>query len=157
MENRKSITILHLWPSPPLFSSLYCSGTVWEPRYTCSWSYFPCGWHNLLPLHRVFLYGGICPHWLAHTPVSGQWHVVWHGSKLHKWVLYAQKHKGKLESCFLVLWNTLKRPLCCTMCMLWKEKNSNALSTHYQRRLRHSPKYTSAMNSTIQCFLVDHI
>lgn len=91
MENRKSITILHLWPSPSVFFLPFSSGTVWESRYACSWKHFPCGWYNLLPLHCVFLYGGLFPHWLAHTSVSGKWHVVWHGSKLHKWV-YMHTH-----------------------------------------------------------------
>lgn len=115
MENRKSISILHLWPSPSLFSPLFSSGTMWESRYPFSWPYFPCGWHNLLPLHCVFLYGGLFPHWLAHSPVSGKWHVVWHSSKLHKWVFNAQKHERRLVSCLLVLWNTLNRPLCSTL------------------------------------------
>lgn len=169
MENRKSITILHPWPSPPLFFPLYCSGTVWEPSYTCSWPHFPCGWHNLLPLHCVFLYGGLFPHRLSHTPVSGKWHVVWHGSKLHKWVGYAQEHEGILETCLLVLWNTLKGPLCGSDFMLWNEKRA----THCQRKLWNDQCLFNEMWSSIVpiipllwtekrnraqfSFLVDHI
>lgn len=76
-------------------SPLHCSRTVWEPSYTGSRAYFPCGWHHLLPLHRVFLYGGILPYWLTHTPVSGKWHVVGNESQLHKWVLYVQNTMEK--------------------------------------------------------------
>ncbi len=127
------------------FFPLYCSGTVWEPSYTCSRPHFPCGWHNLLPLHCVFLYGGLFPHWLSHTTVSGKWHVVWHGSKLHKWVGYAQKHEGKLESCLVVLWSTFKRHRFHVM----KWKKSNAFSTRCQRKLWNDQCQTNEMWSGI--------
>lgn len=174
MENRKSITILHPWPSPPLFFPLYCSGTMWEPSYTCPWPHFPCGWHNLLPLHCVFLYGGLFPYWLSHTPMSGKWHVVWHGSKLHEWVGYAQKHEGILDSCLLVLWNTLKRPLRSSDFMLWNEKKKQRIVCSLSKKtvkwsvsvqwdvVKHSPNYTSAVNrethqSTIQFLGWSHL
>lgn len=85
---RKSITILHLWPSHPLFSLLYGSGTVCKSRNPSSWPHFPCGWHDFLPLHCVFLYGRILPDRITLTPMPGKWHLVWLSSKLYKWVLH---------------------------------------------------------------------
>lgn len=94
------------------FLSLYCSNAVWEPRYPCSWTHFPCGWHNILPLHCVFVYGRIFPHGLADTSVSSKWDLVWLRSKLHKWVSSAQKGEEK-------------RPLRFTAFNLYSEERSN--------------------------------
>lgn len=81
---RKSITILHFWPWHPVFPLLYGSGTVCKSGYPSSWPHFPCGRHDFLPLHCVFLYARIFLDRITHSPMPGKWHLVWHSSKLYK-------------------------------------------------------------------------
>lgn len=74
-------------------SPLYCSRTVWQSWDPRSWPHLARGWHDLLPFHRVLLYGRLLPDRLAHSPVSGKWNVVWRGSELHEWVSYAKEEE----------------------------------------------------------------
>lgn len=81
---------------------------------------------------------------------------------------YMQRNmKRRLESCLLVFWDTLKRPLCYAVFILWNEKKSNSLCTQCQRKLwtvqhltnemQSVANYTTAVNREtqkckIQCF-----